>query len=103
MEINAARAARRAKSDTNGNGDLSLGEFSGLWMGLTEPLRIRGFEFFDSDANGQIIKAASDQRCVGIVERFDRNGDGALSMDDRRRKHGSRHHDDYDDDDSDRH
>ena len=68
--------------------------------GADRAIAHKGFEFLDSDANGQIIKAAIDQRCVGIVERFDRNGDGALSMDDRRRKHGSRHHDDYDDDDS---
>ena len=50
--------------------------------GADRAIAHKGFEFLDSDANGQIIKAAIDQRCVGIVERFDRNGDGALSMDD---------------------
>ena len=69
-------------------------------MELTEPLRIRCFQFLDADANGQITKAELDRRRAGIVERFDRNGDGALSMDDRRRKHGWRHHEDDDDDDS---
>ncbi len=102
MEIDAARAARRAKYDTNGDGDLSLEEFSGLWTELTEPLRIRGFQFLDADANGQIAKVEIDQRLAGIVERFDRNGDGALSMEDRRHKHGWRHHNDDDDDDSSR-
>ena len=100
MAIDAARTAPRLKYDTNGDGDLSLAEFSGPWMELTEPKSIVGFQFLGADANGQITKAEIDQRLAGIVERFDRNGDGALSMDDRRAKNGWRHHDDDDDDDS---
>ena len=63
-------------------------------MGLTDPLRIRCFQCLDADANGQITEAEIDRRRASIVERFDRNGDGARSMDDRRRKHGWRHRED---------
>lgn len=101
-EIDAARAARRAKYDTNGDGDLSLVEFSGLWTELTEPLRVRGFQFLDADGNGQITKVEIDKRLAGVVQRFDRNGDGALSMEDRGHRYGWRHHDDDDDDDDDK-
>ena len=98
-EIDAARADRRAKYDRNGDGELTLQEFTGLWSEMTEPLKVRGFQFLDSDGNGKISKSEIDQRLAGIVKRFDRNGDGALSMEDRRRWHRSHHHDDDDDDD----
>ena len=98
-EIDAARAERRANYDSNGDSELNLQEFTGLWSEMTEPLKVRGFQFLDSDGNGKKSKAEFDQRLAGIVKRFDRNGDGALSMEDRRRWHRSHHHDDDDDDD----
>lgn len=84
-EIDAAHAARRAKYDTNGDGSLSLQEFSGLWSELTKPLEVRGFQMLDTNGDGKISKSEIDQRLANVVKRFDRNGDGALSMEDRRR------------------
>ncbi len=98
-EIDAARAERRANYDSNGDSELNLQEFTGLWSEMTEPLRVRGSQFFDSDSNDKISKAEIDQRLAEIVKRFDRDGDGALSMEDRHRCHWSHDHDDDDDDD----
>jgi hypothetical protein len=79
-EIDAAHAARRAKYDTDEDGNLSLSEFTGLWTELTQLLKIRGFQFLDTDGDAKISKAKIDERLAGMVRRFDRNGDGALSM-----------------------
>ena len=98
-EIDAARAERRASYDSNGNSELNLQEFTGLWSEMTEPLKVRGFQFLDSDGNGKKSKAEIDQRLAGIVKRFDRNGDGVLLIEDRRLSHRSHNHDDDDDDD----
>ena len=95
--IDAAHAARRAKYDTDGDGNLSLSEFAGLWTELTQPLKIRGFQFLDTDGDAKISKAEIDERLAGMVRRFDRNGDGTLSMEDRRYRHWSRQSDDDDD------
>ena len=97
-EIDAAHAARRAKYDTNGDGNLSLAEFEGLWAELTQPMKVRGFQMLDTDGDAQISKAEIDQRLANLVRRFDRNRDGALSMEDRRRWY-KRHYRDDDDDD----
>ena len=99
-EIDAARAERRANYDSNGDSELNLQEFTGLWSEMTEPLKVRGFQFLDSDGNGKISKAEIDQRLAGIVKRFDRNCDGASSMEDRHHWHWSHDHNDDDDDDS---
>jgi hypothetical protein len=66
---------------------------------MTEPLKVRGFQFFDSDSKDKISKAEIDQRLAGFVKRFDRDGDGVLSIEDRRLWHRSLDHDDDDDDD----
>ena len=58
-EIDKARNDRHAAHDADADGNLSLEEFAGLWQETTRPL-------------------------AGIVERLDRDGDGGLSMRDRR-------------------
>ena len=98
-EIDAARANRRANYDSNGDSEHTLQEFTGLWNQMTEPLKVRGFQILDSDGNGKISKAEIDQRLARIVKRFDRDGDGVLSIEDRRLWHRSLDHDDDDDDD----
>ena len=98
-EIDAARAERRASYDSNGDSELNLQELTGLWSDMTEPLKVRGFQFFDSDSNDKISKAEIDQRLAGFVKRFDRDGDGVLSIEDRRLWHRSLDHDDDDADD----
>ena len=90
-EIDAARNERLAAHDANGDGNLDLEEFAGLWQETTRPLTVRAFQMLDADGDAVITRAESDQLFAGIVERFDRNRDGGLSM------RGHRHDDDDDD------
>ena len=90
-EIDKVRNDRHAAHDGDGDGNLGLDEFAGLWRETTHPLTVRVFQMLDTDGDAVITRAEYDRPLAGIVERLDRNGDGALSPDDRRRhRHGDR-------------
>lgn len=76
---------------------MSLSESAGLWKELTQTLKVRGFQLFNTDGNAQISKAKIDERLASMARCFDRNGDGALWMEDRLYRHWSRHGDDDED------
>ena len=82
-EIDAAVNARFARFDADGNGRLSLDEFNALWADVTRPAAVRAFQFMDPNGDASVTKAEVDERTSRLVQRFDRNGDGALSMQDR--------------------
>ncbi|WP_436644085.1 EF-hand domain-containing protein [Microbaculum sp. FT89] len=82
-EIDAARTQRFETYDTNGDGKLSLTEFGALFSEITEPATVRAFQFLDPDGDAEITKEEFDKPGTRLVERFDRNGDGVLSRDDR--------------------
>ena len=104
-EIDTVRNARHAAHDGDGDGNLDLDEFAGVWHETTRPLTVRAFQFLDADGDAVVSRAEYDRPLAAVVERLDRNGDGALSMGDRwHRRHGGGrdYHDDddyYDDDD----
>ena len=80
VEVDSLRNDRHAKHDANGDGNLSLEEFSGLWHETTRPLTVRGFQMLDTDGDGIVTRAEYDRPLAGIIERLDRNGDGSLSL-----------------------
>ena len=82
-EIDAAVNARFARFDADGNGRLSLDEFNALWADVTRPAAVRAFQFMDPNGDASVTKAEVEERTGRLVQRFDRNGDGALSMQDR--------------------
>ena len=82
-EIDAAVNARFARFDADSNGRLSLDEFGALWADITRPAAVRAFQFMDPDGDSAITKAEVDERFGRLVQRFDRDGDGALSPQDR--------------------
>ena len=86
-EIDTARKARFQKYDTDKNGDLTLEEFDGLWREMTEILKVRAFQMLDSSGNAKITKGEFDWPFSRLVERFDRDGDGALSFGEHKRHH----------------
>ena len=90
-EIDKALNDRHAAHDANGDGNLDLEEFEGLWRETTRPLTVRAFQMLDTDGDAVVTRAEYDRPLAGIVERLDRDGDGSLSMKDR--------HHDHDDDD----
>ena len=94
-EIDRARNDRHAAHDADGDGNLALEEFAGLWHETTRPLTVRAFQMLDADGDAVVTRAEYDRPLAGIVERFDRNGDGALSPGDKRHyRHGDRSRDD---------
>ena len=94
-EIDKARNDRHAAHDADGDGDLGLEEFAGLWHETTRPLTVRAFQMLDTDGDAVVTRAEYDRPLAGIVERLDRDGDGALSPGDRRHhRHGGREWDD---------
>ena len=82
-EIDRVRNARHAAHDGNGDGNLSLDEFAGLWHETTRPLTVRAFQALDTDGDALLTRAEYDRPLAAIVEHLDRDGDGALSMRDR--------------------
>ena len=82
-EIDAAVNARFARFDADGNGRLSLDEFNALWADVTRPAAVRAFQFMDPNGDASVTKAEVEERTSRLVQRFDRNGDGALSLQDR--------------------
>ena len=85
QEIDTNRTDWHKKFDTDSNGDISLKEFEGLWLEAKRQRMIRAFQHLDTDASGSITLEEYTEPLSKIVERLDRNGDGVLSRDDRRR------------------
>ena len=96
-EIDKARNDRHAAHDADGDGNLDLEEFAGVWRETTRPLTVRVFQMLDTDGDAVVTRAEYDRPLANVVERLDRDGDGALSPRDRRRHH--RHGGDRRDDD----
>ncbi len=83
-EIDAARTQRFQSHDANGDGKLSLGEFEALFAEFIQPMTVRAFQFLDPDGDAEITMEEFSEPGARLVERLDRNGDGTLSIEDRR-------------------
>lgn len=79
-EVDAFRAAKLAEADTSGDGALSIEEFDTLYREFTRPRMVDMFQDLDADGDGVIGTAEMDDRFGRIVERMDRNDDGALTL-----------------------
>ena len=91
-EIDQNRAQTYAEFDADKNAGLSLDEFRNLWLKQNEERMVREFQFFDKDGNGQLTLDEYKAPLASMVAERDRNGDGALSPEDRpRRGEGRRH------------
>jgi hypothetical protein len=84
-EIDAAVNGRLSEFDADGNGALSLTEFEALWASLTQPVAVRAFQQLDPDGDASVTAAELAEHFGSLVARFDRDDDGALGPDDRRR------------------
>ncbi len=91
-EINVAIDARFTAFDADKNGSLSLEEFEALWADITKPMAVRTFQFLDPNGDAAISKSELNDRFGNVVSRFDKNGDGALSPDDRPHRPGMHGH-----------
>ena len=82
-EIDQNRQQWLAEADADKNGTLSLEEFKVLWLKGRNEMMVREFQFFDRDGNGQVTIDEYKGPMDDMVAGRDRNGDGALSSDDR--------------------
>ena len=79
-EVDKLRNDRHAVHDADRDRNLSLEEFAGLWHETTRPLTVRAFQMLDTDGDALVTRAEYDRPLAGIVERLDRDRDGALSL-----------------------
>lgn len=87
-EIDTARTAKLAEFDADGNGQLTLEEYQALWLDAMRERMVDRFQSHDDDGDGQVTVEEFNENFANIVERMDRNEDGVLSADDRRRGRG---------------
>jgi Ca2+-binding EF-hand superfamily protein len=82
-EIDVNRGQWVSDFDSDKTGTLSLEEFEKLWLKARFERMVREFQRFDRDGNGQVTLDEYKEPMSDMVERFDRNNDGALSREDR--------------------
>ena len=93
-EIDANRTEWHGKFDADKNGTLTLKEFEALWLEANRQRMIREYQRFDKDGDAALTLDEYKKPLSRFVENHDRNGDGALSKDDRRMRWGNRDDDD---------
>lgn len=80
VEIDTFRAAKVGEADSSGDGALSIEEFDTLYREFTRSRMVDAFQDLDADGDGVISAAEMDSRFGDIVERMDRDDDGALTL-----------------------
>jgi len=83
-EIDTARAQQLSGADTDGDGALSIAEYETLWLEAMRERMVDAYQRHDADGDGSVTAEEFNARFDGLVERMDRNDDGALNGDDRR-------------------
>lgn len=90
-ELDTSRAGQHGKFDTNKDGKLTLKEYEALWLDAMKTRMVRNFQRHDTDGDAVVTVEEFGARFANLVERMDRNGDGAISKDDRpKRSEGRR-------------
>jgi EF hand domain-containing protein len=84
-EITGNRQSWYVEFDTDKDGKLSLAEFEKLWLKARHRMMVREFQFLDTDGDGIVSLTEYQAPLADIVSERDRNGDGALSREDRPR------------------
>jgi EF hand len=87
-EIDANRVSTHAQFDADKSGDLSLAEFQALWTEANKDRMVREFQRFDADGDSRATLDEYKKPLATIVADRDRNGDNALSKEDRPQRHG---------------
>lgn len=83
-EINSNREAWLKEFDVNNDGKLSLDEFKQLYLKARAERIVREFQQFDRDGDAGVTLEEYQRPLADLVERMDRNNDGAISKDDMR-------------------
>lgn len=83
VEIDTSRADWFARFDTDKDGKLSLKEYEALWLEEHRKRMVRAFQKLDPDGDAAITLEEYKAPLSHFVANRDRNGDGAVSKDDR--------------------
>lgn len=84
-EIDTNRTQWHGEFDGDKDGGLALQEFQALWLKARNVEMVREFQRFDRDGDGKVTLDEYKAPMASTVADMDRNGDGMLSRDDRRR------------------
>lgn len=87
-EINSNRTATYGEFDADKSNGLSLQEFQNLWLKARNQQMVREFQSFDANGDGNVTLDEYQRPLANIVAEMDQNGDKALSLEDRRMRHG---------------
>ncbi|SEW35602.1 Ca2+-binding protein, EF-hand superfamily [Aliiroseovarius sediminilitoris] len=82
-EVDAFRAAKVTEADVSGDGALSIEEFDTLYREFTRSRMVDMFQDLDADGDGVISPEEADARFGDVVNRMDRDNDGALTLTDK--------------------
>jgi Ca2+-binding EF-hand superfamily protein len=86
QEIDQNRTQWHGEFDGDKTGDLSIAEFERLWLKARRLEMVREFQRFDRDGDGKVTLEEYRRPLADLVRDMDRNGDGMLSRDDRQRR-----------------
>lgn len=97
-EVEQVRNERFSQFDADGDGSLSLEEYQALWMDAMRERMVDRFQRHDDDGDAMVTAEEFAEPFGRIVRRLDRDGDGAVTMDEvREHVRGRGYHDDDDD------
>lgn len=82
-EIETAREKNFAAANTDGTDGVTLKEFEPWFWQQHRQGMVRAFQHLDRDGDGKITETEVKAMTDAMFARFDRNGDGVLSADDR--------------------
>lgn len=85
-EIDSNRTQWHVEFDKDKSGDLNLAEFEQLWLKARREEMVREYQDFDRDGDGKVTGEEYKKPMSNTVANMDRNGDGVLSQEDRRRR-----------------
>lgn len=86
VEIDEVRSGRFAEFDQNNDGNLNLEEYQALWLDAMRERMVDRFQALDDDGDAMVTIEEFVEPYGRMVQRLDRNEDGAITRDDMRRR-----------------
>lgn len=81
-EIDTNRVATYGEFDGDKNSAMTIKEFEGLWLKARNQMMVREFQRFDRNGDGNLTLEEYQTPLKDMVARMDQNGDKMLNMDD---------------------